>query len=125
METESGKNNSRLILSLVLIGIGALLLLRKMAVFYNFPEIHVERFFYPFKSIVHGWGHIIFSWQMVLIIIGLVLLAGKRNIGLVLLIAGGIFLLPELFFFTGFTLSLLLPLFLIVIGVALVARIIR
>lgn len=125
METESDKNNSKLILALVLIGIGALLLLRKMAIYYDFPGIHIERLFFPFKNMIQGWSHIIFSWQMVLILIGLVLIAGKRSFGLVLLIAGGIFLLPELFFFTGVTFSLLIPLFLIVIGVALIARIIR
>ena len=57
-------------------------------------------------------------------IVGIILLAGKRSGGIVLLIIGAVFLLPKLFFIHGITITLLLPLILIGIGVAMVARLI-
>jgi hypothetical protein len=60
---------------------------------------------------------------MILLIIGLILLAGKRSSGIVLIIVGGIFLIPKIFYLPGLTISFLLPVLLIGFGVALVARV--
>lgn len=122
METKPHKDNSRVVLAFVLIGIGIIWILRKLGFYVNFPNIHWENIFYPLRQFFHGWGHFLFSWQMILIIIGLVLLAGKRSAGIVLIIVGGIFILPKLFYFPGLTISLLLPVLLIGIGVAIVAK---
>jgi hypothetical protein len=61
---------------------------------------------------------------MILIVIGAILMAGKRSVGLVLIIIGGIFLIPKMFFFPGLTISLAIPVLLIGIGVAVIARVI-
>jgi len=122
MSSESNKNNSRIILAFVLIGIGVFWTLRQLGVYYEFPQFVIENIFYPMRQFFYRISHFIFSWPMILIIIGGVLLAGKRSIGLVFIIVGGIFILPKLFFVPGITISLLFPVLLIGIGVAMVAR---
>ncbi|MBT3382071.1 MAG: hypothetical protein HN778_09935 [Prolixibacteraceae bacterium] len=122
MDNETHKDNSRIIFAFVLIGIGVLWILRKLGFYIDLPNIHWENIFYPFRQIFHGWGHFIFSWQMVLIIVGLILMAGKRSAGIVLIVVGGVFILPKIFLLQGITISFLLPVVLIGLGVAMVAR---
>lgn len=118
------KNNSRVVLAFVLIGIGVIWILHRLGIYIEFPEIYWSNIFFPLRKFFHVVGHVIFSWPMILIIIGLVLMAGKRKTGVVFIIVGGIFLLPRIFLFHGLTISLLLPVLLIGIGVAMVARLI-
>ena len=122
MENKSRNNNSKIVFAYVLIGVGVFWTLRKLGIYYEFPQYILENIFYPIRQILGNVSHIIFSLPMILIIIGSVLLAGKRSIGLVFIIVGGIFILPKLFFLPGITISLVLPVLLIGIGVAMVAR---
>ncbi len=118
------KDNSRVVLAVVLILIGVFWLLKKMGFYYEFPRVLWENIYFPFRHFFHNWGHILFSWPMILIIVGLVLLAGKRSGGLILIVVGIVFILPRLFFLPGVTATLLFPVLLIGIGVAMVARMI-
>ncbi len=118
------RDNSRIILAVVFIVIGVFWLLRKMGFYFEFPRVFWENIYFPFRNFVHTWGHIFFSWPMILIIIGVVLMAGKRSAGLILLVIGVVFLLPRLFFLPGVSITLLFPVLLIGIGVAMVARMI-
>lgn len=122
MENKPQKENSRVLLAFILIGIGSLWLLRKIGFYIDFPTIYWQKIFFPFQHFFHGLGHFIFSWQMVLIIVGLVLMAGKRSAGIVLIIIGGIFILPKIFLLPGLTISFLFPIMLVAIGVAIVAK---
>ena len=122
MENKPHRDNSRTIIAFVLIGIGMLWILRKLGLYFEFPVIYFENLFVPFRAVFHNLGSFIFSWQVVLIIIGLILLAGRRSSGLALIIIGGIFLLPKLLFFPHLTLSFLLPAALIGLGVVMVAK---
>lgn len=115
-------DNSRIILAFVLIAIGGLWLLRKIGFYIDFPAIHLHEIFFPVRNFFAGWGNFLFSWQMVFIVIGLLLLAGKRSIGIVLIIIGGVFLIPKILFFPPLTISFLLPALLIGVGIAIVAR---
>lgn len=123
MEKVPQKENSRETLALVLIGIGLFWILKQTGVFHHLGFFHFD-IFRPIRHAIQGVGHFIFSWPMILIIIGVVLLAGKRSGGLVLLIIGGIFLLPKLIFISGATILILFPIILIALGIALVARLI-
>ncbi len=116
------KKNSNEILALVLIGIGLLWLLKQTGMFFQFPFLRLNHIFEPVRHSFHSFGHFFFSWPMILIIIGLVLMAGKRSGGLVLLIIGGIFILPKIFILTGVTFLFIFPVLLIVLGIALIAR---
>ncbi len=122
MKNEPHKNNSRIIFAFVLIGVGIFWTLRQLGIYYEFPQFILENIFYPMRQIFYRISHFIFSWPMILIIIGVLLLAGKRSVGLVFIIVGGIFIIPKLFYLPGITISLLLPVLLIGIGVAMVAR---
>ncbi len=123
MEREQKENNSKVVLAVVLIVVGIVWLLKKVGIYFEFPRIFFENIFYPFRQVFHWLTHFIFSWPMILIIIGIILMAGRRSAGLVLIVVGGIFLLPKIFFLPGLTISFLLPVLLIGFGVALVARV--
>ena len=122
MENKPQKNNSRIVLAYVLIGVGVLWILRRLGFYIDLPNINWQGIFFPIRQFFHGWGHFIFSWQMILIIVGLILLAGKRSVGIVFIIIGGVFILPKIFYFPGLTFSFFIPVLLIGIGVAMVAR---
>jgi hypothetical protein len=114
--------NSRKTLAIVLIVIGILLVIKKSGVFYHFPFFNLNHVFFPIQNVFHNIGHVIFSWPLILLLVGLILLAGRRAGGWVLIIIGGIFLLPKLFVLSGTAILFLLPLILIVAGIAIIAR---
>ena len=118
MERETAKkDNSQLILAFVLIAVGGLWLLRKLGFYIDFRD-----FFLPIKNFFSGWGEFLFSWQMIFIVVGLLLLAGKRSAGIVLIVIGGVFLIPKILFLTPLAISFLFPALLIGIGIAMVAK---
>lgn len=120
MEKVPQKNSSRETIALLLIGIGLLWMLKKSGAFFFLPDL--DYVFAPIRHAFHGLSHFIFSWPMLLIVIGLVLMAGKRTGGLVLLIIGAIFILPKIFVLSVGILFILFPLILIALGIALVTR---
>ena len=123
MEKESTqKENSRIVLAFVLIAVGVLWMLKKLGIYYEFPVIQLKHLLIPVRQIFSGWGDFIFSWQVVLILVGLILMAGKRSAGTVLIIVGGIFLLPKIIFFPPFSITYVLPALLIGAGVVIIAR---
>jgi hypothetical protein len=121
MENKKENDNSRLVFAIVLIAIGLLWILRKIGLYFNF-HISISEILFPIKSVVHSLPPFIFSWPMILIIVGLILLAGKRSGGVVLIIVGGFFILPKIFVLPGLTISFLIPVILVALGVAMVAK---
>lgn len=114
MENERNKpaknpadKSNRFIIGVLLIIAGFILILRKSTVL---PE-----------PLDHFIDNIVFSWQMLLIVIGVITLAGSDNKtpGVVLISVGGFFMIPELFtdFFRSF--NFFWPALFIVIGVVL------
>jgi predicted membrane protein len=114
MENEKNKpaknpaeTSNRFIIGILLIIAGFILILRKTTVL---PE-----------PLDHFIDDIIFSWQMLLIVIGVITLAGSDNKtpGIVLICVGGFFMIPELFtdFFRSF--NFFWPALFIVIGAVL------
>ena len=122
MENKPESNNSKVVLAWILIGIGVLWILRKIGLYIELPHFYLQNFFFPFKQAFQGLFHFIFSWQIVLIVVGLILMAGKRSAGIVLIVIGGIFMLPKIFFLPGLTFSMFFPVLLVGIGVAIIVR---
>ena len=116
------KDNSKLVLAIVLIVFGGLWLLRKIGFYIEFPAIHLHEILFPVRNLFGGLGDFLFSWQVIFILIGLLLLAGKRSVGLILIVIGGVFLIPKVLFFPPLTISFLLPALLIGAGIVMVAR---
>ncbi|MCK7542215.1 MAG: cell wall-active antibiotics response protein [Marinilabiliales bacterium] len=98
---------NRFIIGILLIIAGLILMVKKSSVL---PE-----------PLDHFIDDIIFSWQMLLIVIGVITLTGSDNKtpGIVLIAVGGFFMIPELFtdFFRSF--NFFWPALFIVIGVVL------
>lgn len=122
MDSEQKKDNSRVTLAIVLIVFGVVWLLQKTGPVFEMIGLQFKYLFVPFKHLFFNLGNFLFSWQMVLIVIGLILLAGKRSFGIVLIILGGLFLAPKILFFPHITLSFILPAILIGAGIALIAK---
>lgn len=122
MENKPQNNNSKVVLAWVLIGIGIFWILRKIGFYFDIPHFYFHHIFFPFKNLFHDFTHIIFSWQVVLIMVGLILMAGKRSSGIVLIIIGGIFLLPKFLIVPGLTFSMFFPVLLIGLGIAMIVR---
>jgi predicted membrane protein len=76
---------------------------------------------FNFDIFPYDWKHIVFSWQMLLIVIGVVSLAGRegRGPGLILILIGGFFLIPEIYDFHISFVKLFWPVLLIIIGVVI------
>lgn len=70
------------------------------------------------------YKHIVFSWQMLLIGIGVVNIVGKDNwtAGLILISIGTYFLLPHLFFFDIEARRIFLPVLIIFIGIIVLGK---
>lgn len=116
------KDNSRLILAVVLIAAGVVWFLRQVFHLPLFGHIHLHQFLMPFNHMFGAIGHTLFSWQMVLIITGIVLLAGRRSAGIILIVLGALFLLPELLHISFWSLSFLIPALLIGAGIVLIIK---
>jgi predicted membrane protein len=70
-----------------------------------------------------GFKSIVFSWQMLLIGIGVLNLFGRHSFtGVILIFIGGFFLLPEIFAFTFSFSKLFWPILLIMIGILIIFR---
>lgn len=104
---QNPERNNRLIIGVLLIIAGLILMVKKTSVLPDSLEYFID--------------DVIFSWQMLLIAIGVVTLVGSDNKtpGIVLISVGGFFLIPELFtdFFRSF--NFFWPALFIVIGVVL------
>ncbi|HNJ81891.1 MAG TPA: DUF5668 domain-containing protein, partial [Methanoregulaceae archaeon] len=104
------ETSNRLIIGVLLIIAGLILIVKKSTML---PE-----------PLDHFIDDIIFSWQMLLIVIGVIALTGSDNKtpGIVMISVGGFFLIPELFtdFFRSF--NFFWPALFIVLGVVLLVN---
>lgn len=100
------ERNSRNLVGFILILIGLFLIGRNVGLFSGFIE------------------NVIFSWQMLLVVIGFVILLSHHNrtTGLILMSVGGFFLLPEIFNFEYQDIRLFWPALLIIVGLLVIFR---
>ena len=92
--------DNRIIIGIVLVIIGLFLVMRNTGIFPHFID------------------HVIFSWQMLLIVIGLVITLGSgggRTGGIIVMAVGGFFLIPMIFRET-FDINMFWPTIFIIIG---------
>ena len=122
MDMKPENNNSKVVIAWILIVIGIVWILRKIGIYFELPHFYFQDILFPFKHVFQGLFHFIFSWQIILIIVGLILMAGKRSSGLVLIVVGGLFLLPKFFFIPGLTFSMFFPVLLVGLGIAMIVR---
>ncbi len=121
METTKQKENSGQTLAIILIVIGAVWILGKIGVFLSLHNV-LSDIVFSFRNVFHTIPSIIFSWPIILIIVGLILMAGNRKSGIALIIIGGILLLPKILLFPGLTISLLVPAILVGVGVSMILK---
>jgi predicted membrane protein len=79
---------------------------------------------FNFDFLPYGWKHIFFSWQMLLIAIGIISIFGSESKmpGMILIFIGGFFLIPEIFVMHISFFRLFWPLILIGIGLMILSK---
>ena len=79
---------------------------------------------FNFEVLPYTWKHILFSWQMLLIAIGIISIFGgdSKMPGMVLLFIGGFFIIPEIFVMHISFFRLFWPFILIGIGLMILSR---
>jgi hypothetical protein len=117
MPKEQKQDNSKVVIAFILIAIGALWTLKELGIHFNFEQLLA-----PFTWIFSKIGRIIFSWPMILLVIGLILVSGKNTGGWILVGLGGFFLIPRIFALPGFSFSLIFPLAVLFTGLLLIMR---
>lgn len=122
MDGQPRNDNTRLVVALALIGIGAIWLLQKAGTAFNITFPLFTPHLFNFRPMFMSFGKLIFSWQMILIIVGIILVIGKRPAGYVLIIIGAVFILPRLMIFPHLSFSFLIPLVLVIAGLVLIFR---
>jgi predicted membrane protein len=93
--------DNRILIGIVLVLIGLFLVMRNTGIFPHFID------------------HVIFSWQMLLVVIGLVITLsspGSRTAGIIVMAVGGFFLIPMIFRET-FNVNMFWPSIFIIIGI--------
>ncbi|OQY02548.1 MAG: hypothetical protein B6I20_06775 [Bacteroidetes bacterium 4572_117] len=102
------KSDNRYVVGFIFIIVGALLLGRN------------------FHIIPHWVSNFFVSWQMLLIVIGVVFVFVKKNLtsGLILIAIGSIFLLKKFWFFTVFQWNMVWPVAFVFVGVLLISNVI-
>lgn len=100
------RNNRRIVIGLVLVAIAGLL------------------FADNFNVLPWNWERYIFSWQMLLIVIGLISLAKEKSqtTGIVLIVVGAIFLAAKFLNYPYGVRHLFWPAILAIIGVLIIVR---
>lgn len=97
--------DNRIIIGIILVIVGLFLVLRNTGIFPHFID------------------HVIFSWQMLLVAIGLVITlgsAGGRTAGVIMMAVGGFFLIPMIFRET-FDINMFWPSIFIIVGIIFIA----
>lgn len=117
MPGKAKRDQSRLFIAVILIVVGGLWTLKELGI--NLP---LEQIFAPFTWIFSRLGRIIFSWPMVLLVIGLILVSGNHRAGWILVALGGFFLLPKIFAWQPFPFGLVFPLAVLFTGVLIITR---
>lgn len=117
MRNESKKDNSGIILAVFLILTGTFWTLSELGV-----EFNLQKIFAPFTWLFTRMGRVIFSWPMIVLIAGLVLVSGKRQIGWVLVAIGGVFLIQKIFMLQVFSFSMIFPLALVFTGIYMLRK---
>jgi len=103
---ESNRNSGRAIIGILLILIGAAFIGRTFGLF------------------PHKYMHHIFSWKMILIVLGILFLSSRENktTGWILLLIGLVFLIPDMFYIPYPVGRLFWPVLLIAVGLIIIFR---
>lgn len=117
MPKESKNKHSKSAVAVILIVIGVLWTLKEIGL-----NIQFEQLFAPFTWLFSRLGRIIFSWPMILLVIGLIMVSSKDSGGWLLVALGGFFLIPKLLDIPPFSFSLIFPLAVLFTGILIITR---
>ena len=109
-------------LGMVLLVIGLLWLLKEVGWHVGMPGWNaVHHSFGNFLNIFH-FGAIAVTWPLVLLIVGFLLLVGRRIIGALLIFLALILFLPHFIIIPGILAVIFFPVLLVVLGIIIISR---
>ena len=112
-------------LGTVLIVLGILWILKEIGWLHGWPVWYsVQNSFLNLGNIFH-FGAIGVTWPVILLIVGVLLLAGRRIIGTLLIFLAILFFLPGGLIIPGILTIFFLPVILIILGIIIIARLLR
>lgn len=117
MQKESPKENHNVLLAIILIVLGIFWLLMEAGL-----EDQLKLLMTPFSWMVSKLGKVIFSWPMIMLVAGLLMVKSRQVAGWVLAGIGAIYLLPRIFDFVHISSRYMLPLVLLIAGLVLVTK---
>lgn len=109
-------------LGIILVVIGILWILKEIGWHIGLPGWHAVREASSNLLNIFHVGAFTITWPVILLLVGVLLIAGRRLIGTLLIILAVLFLLPHLVI-PGILAILFLPVILIVLGIILISRI--
>lgn len=116
------QDNTYYFLAAVLIFVGLIWLLNEVVLIFDL-KYYLQNLFEPIQHIVRWLARIVFSWQLILIVIGSLLLVRRKSIGYVLVVIGVIFIVPKIFMWESLSFSLVFPMLLIGVGITFLYKV--
>ncbi len=117
------KKSSGSFLGFVLIVIGVLWILKEIGWHIGLPGWHaIQQAGSSFMNIFH-FGAISVTWPVIILIVGLLLIAGRRLIGALLVCLAVFLFLPHFLIIPGILALLFFPVVLLVLGIILISKI--
>ncbi len=117
MQRDRSKENHNVLLAIILIVLGVFWLLMEAGL-----EQQIKALLTPFSWMFSKLGRVIFSWPMVMLVAGLIMVRGRHLAGWVLAGIGMVYLIPRLFDFVHISTRFMLPLVLLIAGLVLITK---
>lgn len=117
MQKDRSKENPNVLLAIVLIVLGIFWLLMEAGL-----EQQIKTLMTPFSWMLSKLGRVIFSWPMIMLVSGLLLVRSRHLAGWVLAGIGMVYLIPRVFDFVHISSRFMLPLVLLIAGLVLITK---
>lgn len=121
-EHKREKNSSGSFLGVILIIVGVLWVLKEIGWHIGLPGWHTIREATSSLMNVFHFGALSVTWPIILLIAGVLLIAGRRLVGLLLILFAVFFILPH-FIIPGILAIIFFPVLLVVLGIILISKI--
>lgn len=116
------REDEKSILAIIFIALGLVLISKQINNFILWPDLMNHPFFYFPFPLINKLTNILLTWPTVLIFTGLLLIAGRRQVGYILIITGVSFLFLKIVQLSFISFPFIIPLLLIIFGLILILK---
>jgi|SRR5690554_267812 len=116
------REDEKSILAIIFIALGLILISKQINNFILWPDLMNHSIFYFPFPLINKLTNILLTWPTVLIFTGLLLIAGRRKVGYILIITGVFFLFLKIVQLSFISFPFFIPLLLIIFGLILILK---